>query len=83
MWPRPTRKGAEEMETNKNKIINFEAKDPETEIILEDGTVLGFKSVIQNVVFTGYSPDGLPLYRVQSQQIVKLKQVTDELRVER
>ncbi|MHB8561432.1 MAG: hypothetical protein ACYDAP_09795 [Thermoplasmataceae archaeon] len=71
------------METNKNKIINFEAKDPETEIILEDGTVLGFKSVIQNVVLTGYSPDGLPLYRVQSQQVVKLKQVRDELRVER
>ncbi|EQB70562.1 MAG: hypothetical protein AMDU1_APLC00053G0002 [Thermoplasmatales archaeon A-plasma] len=71
------------METNRNKIINFEAKDPETEIILDDGTVLGFKSVIQNVVFTGYSPDGLPLYRVQSQQVVKLKQVRDELRVER
>ncbi|MDG6934061.1 MAG: hypothetical protein JRN68_05135 [Nitrososphaerota archaeon] len=64
------------------ELVDFEAEGEEhwVKLKLKDGSVLKFKSVVSAIFRVGNDPNtGLPIYAIQTANIVRLASVPKEL----
>jgi hypothetical protein len=68
------------------ELVDFEAEGEEhwVKLKLKDGSVLKFKSVVSAIFRMGNDPNtGLPIYAIQTANIVRLASVPKELVVKK